>query len=113
MLVLLPYVAAVLLRPDTDAATRSEQRPALHGLDFDALAQCESGGNWQADTGNGYYGGVQFAEPTWISNGGLEFARRADLATETEQIAIAERLYSARGSSPWPQCGYLLTESAA
>jgi resuscitation-promoting factor RpfB len=76
-----------------------------NGLNWDALAQCESGGNWHINTGNGFYGGVQFDSGTWLSNGGGAYAPRADLATREEQIAIATKVYNARGSSPWPVCG--------
>jgi hypothetical protein len=75
------------------------------GLNWDALAACEAGGNWHINTGNGFYGGLQFDYSTWLSNGGGAYASRADLATREEQIAIGEKLYAARGSSPWPVCG--------
>jgi len=75
------------------------------GLNWDAVAACESGGNWSINTGNGFYGGVQFDYGTWLANGGGAYAPRADLATREQQIDIATRLYNARGSSPWPVCG--------
>jgi uncharacterized protein YabE (DUF348 family) len=75
------------------------------GLNWDAVAACESGGNWHINTGNGYYGGLQFNESTWLSNGGGAYASRPDLASRDQQIAVADRLYAARGSSPWPVCG--------
>jgi hypothetical protein len=68
------------------------------------LAQCESGGNWAINTGNGFYGGVQFDKGTWLSNGGGKYAPRADLATESQQIAIAAKVQAARGWGPWPVC---------
>jgi uncharacterized protein YabE (DUF348 family) len=77
-------------------------------LDWDAVAQCESGGNWSINTGNGYYGGLQFNASTWLAYGGGAYASRADLASKAEQIAIANKLYAARGSSPWPVCGKYL-----
>ncbi len=76
-----------------------------NGLNWDALAACESGGNWHINTGNGYYGGLQFDSGTWLSNGGGAYAPRADLASREQQIAVATRLYNARGASPWPTCG--------
>jgi resuscitation-promoting factor RpfB len=79
--------------------------PSSSGLDWDAMAACESGGNWSINTGNGFYGGLQFDSGTWLSNGGGAYAPRADLATRDQQIAVASRLYAARGSSPWPVCG--------
>ena len=75
------------------------------GLDWDALAQCEAGGNWSINTGNGYYGGLQYNVSTWNAYGGAEFAARPDLATREQQIAVGERTYAARGASPWPSCG--------
>jgi len=78
------------------------------GLNWDAVATCESGGNWHINTGNGFYGGLQFDYGTWLSNGGGAYAPRADLASREQQIAIATRLYNARGSSPWPVCGQRL-----
>lgn len=71
---------------------------------WDQLAQCESGGNWAINTGNGYYGGLQFDLSTWAGYGGLEFAERPDLATREQQIVVAERLHAARGFQPWPAC---------
>ncbi len=68
---------------------------------WDRIAQCESGGNWSINTGNGYYGGLQFASATWLSNGGADFASRADLASRAEQITVANRLYAKAGLSPW------------
>lgn len=74
------------------------------GSVWDQLATCESGGNWAINTGNGYYGGLQFSSGTWLGNGGGEFAPRADLASREQQITIAERLRAGRGYSPWPAC---------
>ncbi len=75
------------------------------GLDWDALARCEAGGNWRINTGNGYYGGLQYDVRTWNAYGGGAYASRPDLATREQQIAIGEKTYAARGSSPWPACG--------
>ncbi|WP_293773306.1 transglycosylase family protein, partial [Sporichthya sp.] len=71
---------------------------------WDRLAQCESGGNWQINTGNGYYGGLQFASGTWRSHGGARYAPRADLASRVEQIAVAERVLDTQGWGAWPAC---------
>ncbi|MFE7594795.1 transglycosylase family protein [Kitasatospora sp. NPDC057512] len=73
--------------------------------DWDRVAACESSGNWRINTGNGYYGGLQFDQPTWRENGGLGYAPRADLATREQQIAVAQLLAERRGLSPWPVCG--------
>jgi hypothetical protein len=69
---------------------------------WDALAQCESGGNWAINTGNGYYGGLQFSLGTWNQYGGAAYAEYPHQATREEQIAVAERLRAARGYAPWP-----------
>ncbi|MBA3757378.1 transglycosylase family protein [Candidatus Saccharibacteria bacterium] len=74
------------------------------GSEWDRLAQCESGGNWAINTGNGYYGGVQFDRGTWLGNGGGVYAPTANLATREQQIAIASKVQAARGWSPWPAC---------
>ena len=71
------------------------------GIDWYAIAQCESGGRWSLLTGNGYYGGLQFSQATWVAAGGLQYAPRADLATAAEQIAVASHL----SLSNWPVCG--------
>ncbi|MGQ0608473.1 MAG: transglycosylase family protein [Chloroflexota bacterium] len=71
---------------------------------WDDLAECESSGNWAINTGNGYYGGLQFNLGTWESYGGAEFAAYPHEATREEQIAVAERLRAARGYQPWPAC---------
>ncbi len=80
---------------------------------WERLASCESGGNWHINTGNGYYGGLQFNDGTWDGNGGGKYASRADLATKAEQIAIAEKVLDASGWSPWPACSSRLGLSRA
>jgi hypothetical protein len=72
------------------------------------LAQCESTGNWHANTGNGFFGGIQFDRQTWLAYGGGAFGARADLASPAQQIAVAERLRAARGFQPWPACSRAL-----
>lgn len=71
---------------------------------WDLIAQCESGGNWRINTGNGYYGGLQFSPQTWRSYGGGAFAATADRATRSQQIAIAEKVLRAQGWKAWPNC---------
>jgi hypothetical protein len=71
---------------------------------WDAVAQCESGGNWSANTGNGYSGGLQFAPRTWASYGGGAFAGTASGATRAQQITIAEKVLHAQGWKAWPTC---------
>ena len=68
---------------------------------WDRIAQCESTGNWSINTGNGYYGGLQFDLRTWLGAGGGDFASRPDLASREEQITVANRVYADRGLSPW------------
>ena len=104
-------LSSVTLSQPTTQTERvgTKARPAptysSSGLNWDAVAACESGGNWHINTGNGYYGGLQFDIGTWDSNGGAAYAARPDLASREQQIAVANRLYAARGSSPWPVCG--------
>lgn len=72
---------------------------------WDRVAACESGGNWAINTGNGYYGGVQFDAQSWAAAGGLKYAARADLATKAQQIMIAEVWLRRTGPGSWPVCG--------
>jgi hypothetical protein len=81
--------------------------PLAH--DWTGVAMCESSGNWSINTGNGYFGGLQFSPSTWASFGGLAYAPRADLATQGEQIAVAEKVLAVQGPGAWPTCGALLT----
>lgn len=79
--------------------------PAPEGGAWDKLAKCEAGGNWKANTGNGYYGGVQFDAQTWRANGGAKYAPLPHQATREEQIAVAEKVRSQRGGfGAWPAC---------
>ncbi|MGI8699739.1 MAG: transglycosylase family protein [Nocardioidaceae bacterium] len=73
---------------------------------WNRLAGCESGGNWHINTGNGYYGGLQFSQSTWVAMGGTRYAPRADLATPAEQMATGEVLLRANNWSwrAWPVC---------
>ncbi|MFJ3719189.1 transglycosylase family protein [Streptomyces sp. NPDC090057] len=90
-------VAAPLMAAgNASAATTSE---------WDAVAQCESGGNWSINTGNGYYGGLQFSASTWAAYGGTQYAGQADQASKAQQIAVAEKVLAAQGKGAWPVCG--------
>jgi resuscitation-promoting factor RpfA len=71
---------------------------------WDRLAACESSGNWSINTGNGFYGGLQFTMSTWRAFGGTAYASRADLASRAEQIAIAQRVLAVQGWKAWPAC---------
>ncbi|MFF5181343.1 transglycosylase family protein [Micromonospora sp. NPDC000316] len=79
--------------------------PAQAAVNWDAIAKCESGGNWKINTGNGYYGGLQFSQSTWAGYGGKKYASRADLASRGEQIAVAEKVLKGQGIGAWPTCG--------
>lgn len=85
--VAVPLVAA----GSTSATTASE---------WEAVAQCESGGNWAISTGNGYYGGLQFSASTWAAYGGTRYAATADRATKAQQIQIAEKVLAGQGRAP-------------
>lgn len=71
---------------------------------WDTIAACESGGNWAINTGNGYYGGLQFSYSTWLGYGGGAYAPTADQASRDQQIAIAENVLAGQGWSAWPVC---------
>jgi LysM repeat protein len=71
---------------------------------WDRVAQCESGGNWTINTGNGFQGGLQFTQSTWRSFGGSAFASSANRATRSEQIAVAEKVLAGQGWGAWPVC---------
>ncbi|MYW69150.1 LysM peptidoglycan-binding domain-containing protein [Streptomyces sp. SID8379] len=71
---------------------------------WDKLAECESGAQWSLDAGNGYYGGLQFSQEMWERYGGLEYAPRADQASRSQQIAVAEKVLDDRGPTAWPSC---------
>ncbi|WP_040781456.1 transglycosylase family protein [Nocardia pneumoniae] len=73
--------------------------------DWDGVAQCESGGNWGINTGNGYYGGLQFSQSTWAANGGQG---NASNASKEEQIRVAENVLATQGPGAWPTCGKYL-----
>lgn len=71
-------------------------------VNWDAIAQCESGGNWSTNTGNGAFGGLQFKQATWSSNGGVGSPATASRA---EQIRVAENVLRTQGLNAWPKCG--------
>jgi resuscitation-promoting factor RpfA len=71
-------------------------------VNWDAIAQCESGGNWNTDTGNGFYGGLQFTQSTWKAYGGVGSPQNA---SREQQIAVAERVLQGQGIGAWPVCG--------
>ncbi|KAA0023812.1 resuscitation-promoting factor [Antrihabitans cavernicola] len=93
-----PKTVRVGTMPGTDVP------PVQNGAIWDALAQCESTGNWHINTGNGFFGGIQFDQNTWERQGGLKYAPRADLASREEQIAIASITQERQGWGAWPAC---------
>jgi hypothetical protein len=103
-------VASHVITPARDAVVRVGTKPGTdvpnvgNGEIWDAISRCEAGGNWAINTGNGYYGGVQFDQNTWERNGGLRFAPRADMASREEQIAVAEVTRARQGWGAWPVC---------
>ncbi|MEO7744907.1 MAG: transglycosylase family protein [Actinomycetota bacterium] len=86
---------------------------AATGRTWDRLAGCEAGGNWAINTGNGYYGGLQFSGGTWRAYGGGAYASTANRASRSEQIAIAEKVLDAQGWGAWPACSRRLGLSRA
>ncbi|GAA0910258.1 transglycosylase family protein [Streptomyces thermoalcalitolerans] len=97
------FAGAALLVPLGLAAVTGNAHAADGGV-WDRIAQCESGGNWHINTGNGYYGGLQFAAGTWRAYGGTAYAPTADRATRAQQIEIATRVQRAQGWGAWPVC---------
>ncbi|MEV6613654.1 transglycosylase family protein [Streptomyces sp. NPDC051051] len=95
--------APLMAAGNASAATASE---------WDAVAQCESGGNWSINTGNGYYGGLQFSASTWAAYGGTQYAGTADKASKSQQIQIAEKVLAGQGKGAWPVCGVGLSGAA-
>ena len=77
---------------------------AAHADVWDSVAACEAGGNWHINTGNGFYGGLQFTQSSWLAAGGGAYASRADLASREAQIAVARRLLAMQGPGAWPVC---------
>jgi cell division septation protein DedD len=88
---------AALLGPASPAQASS--------VNWDAIARCESGGNWSINTGNGFYGGLQFSRGTWRAYGGTKYASTANKASRSEQIRIAEKVLNGQGIGAWPVCG--------
>ncbi|AHH93928.1 transglycosylase family protein [Kutzneria viridogrisea] len=91
---------AIVAAPMTIAAGTAQ----ADSLNWDAVAQCESSGNWAISTGNGFYGGLQFTASTWRAYGGGAYAPTANGATREQQIAVAERVLASQGPNAWPNC---------
>jgi LysM repeat protein len=94
---------AALLAPLGLLAATGNAAAADSGV-WDRIAQCESGGNWHINTGNGYYGGLQFAPSTWRAYGGTAYAATADQASKSQQIAVATKVQRSQGWGAWPVC---------
>ncbi|MFC8096996.1 transglycosylase family protein [Streptomyces sp. NPDC057363] len=80
---------------------------AADGANWDQVAQCETGGAWSQNSGNGYYGGLQLSQDAWEQYGGLEYAPSADRASRSQQIDVAEKMHADQGIAAWPTCGLL------
>ncbi|MFD7876169.1 transglycosylase family protein [Streptomyces sp. NPDC059766] len=78
---------------------------AAEGSTWDQVAQCETGGSWSADSGDGHFGGLHLTQADWEQYGGLDYAARADLASRSQQIAVAEKILAAQGAGAWSTCG--------
>jgi LysM repeat protein len=101
-----PAPTVSVSQPAPAAAPVSTAAPATSGgANWSAIAACESGGNWSANTGNGFYGGLQFTEQTWLAYGGGQYASSANQASASEQIAVAQRVLAGQGIGAWPVCG--------
>jgi resuscitation-promoting factor RpfC len=95
---LVATVGALAIAPMTVSSATAD----ADSVDWDAIAQCESGGNWSTNTGNGMYGGLQFKPSTWAANGGVGSPAAA---SREEQIRVAENVLQTQGLSAWPGCG--------
>jgi LysM repeat protein len=106
--VVVTLAALVAMAPGAaEAASPGSDRASGRAVDkriWDRIAQCESNGHWHVNSGNGYYGGLQFQHPTWVEHGGLALAKRADLATREQQIRVAEAVRARQGWNAWPVC---------
>lgn len=83
---------------------KSSAPSVVNGSVWDSLAQCEAGGNWAINTGNGFSGGLQFTPSTWLAYGGGQYAPQAHLATREQQIAVASKVQAGQGWGAWPAC---------
>lgn len=92
--------------PTRPTRTSTSAPTIASGSIWDKIAACESGGNWHINTGNSFYGGLQFTYNTWLAYGGGTYAPRADLATREQQIAIAQKVLAGQGWNAWPVCSY-------
>ncbi|TXR55994.1 transglycosylase family protein [Quadrisphaera setariae] len=110
---LLALAAAASLAAAPLVALTGAQAQAASASTWDRLAVCESTSDWSINSGNGYYGGLQFSQTTWQEFGGGQYASRADLASRAQQIAIAEKVLAVQGWGAWPACSAKLGLSSA
>lgn len=89
---------------NTEQSNSSPQPPAS-SVNWDAVASCESSGNWSAETGNGFYGGLQFTESTWLAYGGGQYAQNPAEASQADQEIVANAVLAGQGLGAWPVCG--------
>ena len=98
-------VSTVQSDPSAAAPVSAPAPASSGGVNWSAVAACESGGNWSTDTGNGFYGGLQFTQQTWLAYGGGQYAASANQASESQQIAVAQQVLAGQGIGAWPVCG--------
>ncbi len=91
------WIFAVPTAPSTGSAHADT-------VDWEAIAQCESGGNWAANTGNGHYGGLQISLPTWGGNGGTVWSELPSTASPQQQVSVGQRIMASQGPKAWPRC---------
>ncbi len=91
--------------PATSSAPSYSGGSSSGGVNWDAIAACESGGNWSTSTGNGFSGGLQFSQGTWDAYGGAQYSSTAAGASRSQQIAVAQRVLAGQGIGAWPVCG--------
>ena len=97
-------VTAPVVMAGTASAAPSASASPQSTATWDRLAKCESSSNWDADTGNGFKGGLQFTQSTWKAFGGTKFASSPDEASRMEQIAVAKKVQAEQGWNAWPTC---------
>jgi Transglycosylase-like domain len=94
-------IAGLIVALSTAPSTGGAHADAVN---WEAIAQCESGANWAANTGNGDYGGLQISLPTWDANGGTEWSALPSTASPQEQVLVAQRIMATQGPRAWPRC---------
>ena len=103
------WATAICCDREAPAAVEAYWPPPLASqvpcVNWDAIAACESGGNWGTSTGNGFYGGLQFSQGTWDAYGGGQYASTAAGASRSQQIAVAQKVLAGQGIGAWPVCG--------